>query len=322
MIKVKRTALLFVVMILSISIVLSGCSFIRKNPQAEAETVVATIGSEKIMKAEFNQMFEIFKVQYEQQYGTDIWEKDVDGRKYIDVMKEKVLDMLVDIKIQEQEAAKAGITATDDEINAEVEKARNYFDSQEKFDEFLTSQKMTMDYLKDSIRKDILVNKLKEKLTADASVTDEDVAAYYASNQSQFMSIKASHILITDEEKAKEVLQKVKDGENFNDLALQYSEDPSAKENKGDLGYFRKGDMVPEFESAAFALQTGQISNLVKTDYGYHIIKMEDKKIDKLEDVAAELKVSLLDNKKDTQYQSLLEDMRKKADIKKYPKNL
>lgn len=322
MIRVKKTALLLVVMMMSISIVLSGCSFIKKNPQAEAQTVVATIGGEKIMKTEFNQMFEIFKVQYEQQYGTDIWDKEVDGRKYIDVMKEKVLDMLVDIKIQEQEATKAGITATDDEINAEVQKARNYFDSEEKFNEFLTSQNMTMDYLKDSIRKDILVNKLKEKLTVDAAVTDEDVAAYYASNQSQFMSIKASHILISDEAKAKEILERVKNGENFNDLALQYSEDPSAKENKGDLGYFRKGDMVPEFETAAFALQTGQISNLIKTSYGYHIIKMEDKKIDKLEDVAAELKISLLDNKKDTQYQSLLEDMRKKADIKKYPKNL
>jgi foldase protein PrsA len=320
--RVKKTALLLVVMILSISVVLNGCGFIKKNPQADAATVVATIGEEKISKAQFNQMFDIFKVQYEQQYGADIWNKDVDGRKYIDVMKEKVLDMLVDIKVQEQEAAKAGITATDDEINAEVEKARNYFDSEEKFNEFLTSQKMTMEYLKDSIRKDILVNKLKEKLTVNAAVTDEDVAAYYASNQSQFMSIKASHILMKDEAKAKEVLEKAKSGENFNDLAVQYSEDPSAKENKGELGYFRKGDMVSEFETAAFALQTGQISNLVKTDFGYHIIKMEDKKIDKLEDVAAELKNSLLSNKKDTQYQGLLEEMRKKADIKKYPKNL
>ena len=322
MIRVKKTTLLLAVMIISISLILNGCSFVKKNPQADAETVVASVGGEKIMKTEFNQLFEMFKLQYEQQYGSSIWDQDVEGRKYIDVMKEKVLDMLVDIKVQELEATKTGITATEDEINAEVEKAKKYFDNEEKFNEYLTSQKMTIEYLRDTIRKDILISKLQEKLTADVSVTDEDVAAYYASNQNQFMSIKASHILKSDEEAAKKILERVKSGEDFNELAYQESEDPSAKENKGDLGYFRKGEMVEAFETAAFALRTGEISNLVKTDYGYHIIKVEDKKIDKLEDVAADLKISLTQDKKNNVYQSLLEDMRTKADIKKYPKNL
>jgi foldase protein PrsA len=274
------------------------------------------------MKTEFNQMFEMFKVQYEQQYGADIWEKDIDGRKYIDVMKEKVLDMLVDIKVQEKEALKAGITASEEEINAEVEKARKYFDTEEKFNEFLTSQKMTMEYLRDTIRKDILVSKLQEKLTTDVAITDEEVAAYYTSNQDQFISVKASHILMEDEEAAKKILEKAKAGENFGELALQNSTDPSAKENKGDLGYFRKGDMVEAFETAAFAMKPGEISDLVKTEFGYHIIKVEDKKFDKLEDIAGELKLSILEKKKDSVYQGLLEDMRTKADIKKSPKNL
>jgi len=318
--RVKKTAILLAVMVITISLVFSGC--VKKNPQADSETAVAVVGGEQIMKTEFNQMFEMFKVQYEQQYGTEIWEQDVDGRKYIDVMKEKVLDMLVDIKVQEQEALKSGITATEEEIEAEVEKARKYFDSEEKFNEFLTSQKMTMEYLRDTIRKDILVSKLQEKLTTEVSVTDDEVAAYYGANQDQFISIKASHILIEDEEEAKKMLERVKKGENFNELALEYSVDPTAKDNKGDLGYFRKGQMVEPFETAAFALKAGEISELVKTDYGYHIIKLEDKKYDKLEEIAAELKISMVDNKKDTVYQELIEEMRTKADIKKYPKNL
>ncbi|HYE11442.1 MAG TPA: peptidylprolyl isomerase [Patescibacteria group bacterium] len=320
MTRVKKTAILLAVMVITISLVFSGC--VKKNPQADSETAVAVVGGEQIMKTEFNQMFEMFKVQYEQQYGTEIWEQDVDGRKYIDVMKEKVLDMLVDIKVQEQEALKSGITATEEEIEAEVEKARKYFDSEEKFNEFLTSQKMTMEYLRDTIRKDILVSKLQEKLTTEVSVTDDEVAAYYGANQDQFISIKASHILIEDEEEAKKMLERVKKGENFNELALEYSVDPTAKDNKGDLGYFRKGQMVEPFETAAFALKAGEISELVKTDYGYHIIKLEDKKYDKLEEIAAELKISMVDNKKDTVYQELIEEMRTKADIKKYPKNL
>ncbi|OGO76734.1 MAG: hypothetical protein A2Y23_05675 [Clostridiales bacterium GWB2_37_7] len=322
MIKLKKTAILLAVVIISISWVLSGCNLIKKNPQADSETVVAVVGGEQIMKTEFDKMFEMFRVQYEEQYGAEIWDKDLDGRKYIDVMKEKVLDMLVDLKVQEKEAQKTGITATEEEINVEVEKARKYFDSEEKFNEFLTEQKMTMEYLRDTIKKDILISNLQEKLTADVAVTDEEVAAYYASNQDQFISVKASQILLETEEEAKKVLERVKKGENFGELALQFSKDPSAKENKGDLGYFRKGVMVEPFETAAFAMNAGEISDLVKTDFGYHIIKLEDKKFDKLEDIAEELKLSMLENKKDTVYQGLMEEMRTKADIKKSPKNL
>lgn len=322
MIRVKKTVILLAVMVITISLVFSGCSFVKKTPQADNQTAVAVVGGEQIMKTEFNQMFDMLKVQYEQQYGAKIWDQDVDGRKYIDVMKEKVLDMLVDIKVQEKEALKSGITATDEEIAAEVEKARAYFDSEEKFNEFLTSQKMTMEYLRDTVRKDILVNKLQEKLTAGITATDEEVAAYYGANQDQFISIKVSHILLENEDEAKKMLERVKAGENINELALQYSADPTAKENKGVIDYFRKGQMVETFETAAFALKPGEISELVKTDYGFHIIKLEDKKFDKLEDIAAELKISMIKDNKDKAYQGLLEEMRTKADIKKYPKNL
>lgn len=320
--RVKRTAILLAVMVITISLLFNGCSFIKKTPQADNKTAVAVVGGEQIMKSEFNQMFEMLKVQYEQQYGAKIWDQDVDGRKYIDVMKEKVLDMLVDIKVQEQEAIKSGITASEEEIQVEVDKARAYFDTEEKFNEFLTSQKMTMEYLRDTIRKDILVNKLQEKLTTGAAVTDEEVATYYGANQDQFISIKVSHILIENEDEAKKMLIRVKAGENINDLALKYSADPTAKENKGVLDYFRAGTMVEAFEKVAFALKPGEISELVKTDFGYHIIKLEDKKFDKLEDIAAELKISMVKSKKDKAYQNLLEEMRTKADIKKYPKNL
>ncbi|MGB7604508.1 MAG: peptidylprolyl isomerase [Lutisporaceae bacterium] len=320
--KVKKTTILIAVLVISISLVLGGCGLVRMNPEAEANSIVAEVGGEQIKKAEFNQMFEMFKVQYEAQFGPEIWDKDVDGRKYIDVMKEKVLDMLVDIRVQEQEANKAGITASDEEINAEIEKVRQNFDTEQKFDEFLTTQKMTMESLKDTIRKDILVSKLQEKLTVDIKVTDEEVVAFYTQNQGQFMSIKASHILLEDEEEAKKILERVKNGENINELALEFSKDPTAKENKGDLDYFRKGEMVEEFETAAFKLNVGEVSELVKTDFGYHIIKVEDKKFDKLEDVQEELKVSMLDEKKGNAYQDLLAEMRTKLDIKKNLNNL
>jgi len=320
--KVNKTAILLLVLVISISFILGGCGLIQKNPEADANSIVAEIGQEQIKKSEFNQMFEMFKVQYETQFGPEIWDKDVDGRKYIDVMKEKVLDMLIDIKVQEQEAAKVGITVSDEEINAEIDKVRQNFDTEQKLNEFLATQKMTIESLKDTTRKDILVTKLQEKLTVDVKVTDDEVVAFYTQNQAQFESVKASHILLEDEEEAKKMLERVKKGENINELALEFSKDPTAKENKGDIGYFRKGKMVEEFETAAFKLNIGEVSELVKTELGYHIIKVEDKKFDKLEDVQEELKVSMLDEKKGKVYQELLTEMKTKLDIKKNYNNL
>lgn len=97
--------------------------------------------------------------------------------------------------------------------------------------------------------------------------------------QDVFVQIKAQHILIKDEAKAKDILTKVKAGEDFSTLAKDNSEDTGSKDNGGELGWFTRGSMVKEFEDAAFALKSGEIAqDLVKTEYGYHIIKVEDKK--------------------------------------------
>jgi foldase protein PrsA len=93
---------------------LAGCGMVRVNPEVDNKTVVAKVAGEEVKKEEFNKVFGIFKAQYEQQYGTEVWEQESDGRKFIDVAKEKLLDMLIDEKIQMKKAAELGITVTDD----------------------------------------------------------------------------------------------------------------------------------------------------------------------------------------------------------------
>jgi foldase protein PrsA len=181
---------------------------------------------------------------------------------------------------------------------------------------------MDLEYFKDSAKKEMTMRKLFESLTEKISITDDEVKSYYDSHQDEFMSVKASHILLDSKEEAEQMLQRVKSGENFNELAQQYSKDPSAKENKGDLNYFRHGDMVEPFEKAAFALKPGEISDIVQTDFGFHIIKVEDSKLDKFEDIKEELKGSMLNDKKSAEYEKLLEEMREKANIEKFNKNL
>ena len=307
---------------LLLTVVLGGCNFVRVNPEVDKNTVVATAAGEEIKKEEFNKIFGILKIQYEQNYGTDVWEKEVDGRKTIDIVKEKVLDSLIDTRIQMKKADELGIKVSEEELNTEINKFKGLFDSEERFNEFLTSQKIDMEYFEYSLKRDLIINKLRVKLTENIKVTDEEVTTYYGANQNEFIKVKASHILLDTEEEARNAIQRLNQGEDFNKLAKEISKDPSAQQNSGDLGYFKHGDMVEPFETAAFALAPGKVSDIVRTDYGFHIIKVEDKKLDKLEDVRDELKANLLSEKTSREYEKLLEEMRKNADIKKYPKFL
>lgn len=318
----KQKLLLVILTFVVLTTFLAGCGMIRVNPEVDNKTVVAKVAGEEIKKEEFKKVFDIFKKQYEQQFGEEVWTQEVEGRKFIDVAREKLLDMMVDERLEKNKAAELGITVTDDEINSEVEKAKKYFDTEEKFNEYLKGQGMDLDYFKESVRKELLTNKLKEKLTADLAVTDAELKSYYDANQSEFKSVKASHILLDTKEEAEKMLARVKAGENFNELAKQYSKDPSAKENGGDLDYFRHGDMVEPFEKAAFALKPGDISDIVQSDFGFHIIKVEDSKIDKFEDVKEQIRTNLLGQKKNTEYSKLLENMRKEAKVETFVKNL
>lgn len=301
---------------------LAGCGMVRVNPEVDNNTVVAKVSGEEIKKEEFNRMFNVFKAQYEQQFGTEVWEQELEGRKFGDVAREKLLDMLIDEKLQLHRAGELGITVADEEVNSEIENAKKYFDSEEKFNEFLKGQSIDLEYFKGSVRKELIINKLTDKLTEKVAVTDEEIKAYYDTHQDEFVSVKASHILLETKEEAEKMLQRVKAGENFAELAKQNSKDPSAKENSGDLDYFRHGEMVEPFEKAAFALKPGEISDIVQTDFGFHIIKVEDSKLDKFEDVKAQLKGRLLYDKKRAEYDKLLEEMRKNSEIEKFVKNL
>lgn len=148
---------------------------------------------------------------------------------------------------------------------------------------FETEEAFKEDYLK--------LNLLLEKAVA-ASITDKDLKKYY--DEEYKPEIQASHILVEDEEKAKEVKSKLDAGEKFEDLAKEYSTDSSAEEG-GKLGWFGPGKMVPEFEEAAYALEVNEISEPVQSQFGFHIIKVTDKKEkEAFEDVKEDLKKQVL----------------------------
>lgn len=130
------------------------------------------------------------------------------------------------------------------------------------------------------IAKELLAQMVMSKTLAEVTITDEEALTYYNANQEMFAepaNVSAKHILVDSEESCKEIKAKIASGEmTFEEAASQYSSCPS-KEQGGSLGSFSKGMMVPEFEKAAFELPIGEVSEPVQTQFGFHLIKVEDK---------------------------------------------
>ncbi len=177
--------------------------------------------------------------------------------------------------------------------------------------------KAEVEKIKANFLKQYAISKLLTPLT----ITEEDVSAYYEQNKAQFKKpemVKASHILVEDEEKVKEIEKELQDGLSFEEAAQKYSKCPSNAKG-GDLGYFSKGQMVPEFETAAFGLKVDEVSAPVQTQFGYHIIKLIDKKeeeISPLDEVKQQITQHVLSQKQQDLYFKKIEELKGKYEVK------
>ena len=174
--------------------------------------------------------------------------------------------------------------------------------------------------LQDLKKRLIVESFLKKKVEVESKVSDEDMKKFYEQNKDKFKSgeqIKASHILVKTEKEAKEVLAQLKAGGNFEELAKKSSVDSSSAKG-GDLGWFGKGSMVPAFEKAALALKEGQISEVVKSDFGFHIIKLTGKRpagIRPFEEVKEQIKGAIMPAKQQEVFQKIKDELKKTAKI-------
>ncbi|MGG0300701.1 peptidylprolyl isomerase PrsA [Bacillus albus] len=214
-------------------------------------------------------------------------------------------DMLYEMMAQDVITKKYKVS--DDDVDKEVEKAKNQYGDQFKNVLKNNGLKDETDF-KNQIKFKLAMNEAIKK-----SITEKDVKAHYKPE------IKASHILVSDENEAKEIKKKLDAGASFEELAKQESQDLLSKEKGGDLGYFNSGKMAPEFETAAYKLKVGQISDPVTSPNGYHIIKLTDKKELKPYD---EVKDSIRKHLEEERIadpifsKKLLQDELKKANIK------
>ena len=205
-----------------------------------------------------------------------------------------VLDQLIGYKVLVQETRARKVAVPDADVDARIGQIRGQFPSEAEFTQMLTQRNLTLEQVKSDARQDMAIAKLiEDEIASKVAVKPEQVTDFYAKNPDQFKqgeSVRASHILISvpkgadaatkaqARDKAEQVLKEVKGGGDFAALAKQHSADPGSAANGGDLGFFQQGQMVGPFNDAAFSLAPGTISDLVETDFGFHIIKVAEKK--------------------------------------------
>ena len=195
--------------------------------------------------------------------------------------KKNILNQLIDYELLYQQAQKEKVKISNDDINLEIYKIKDNFSSPEEFDGALKANNITLAQLKEDIKRQLMINSVLEETRNQVSISDEDLLEYYDENKESFLEpeqVHARHILVETEEEANNLLLPLKEGlADFSELAKEKSTDSSAPSG-GDLGFFGRGQMVKEFENAAFSLEPGEISDVVQTQFGYHIIKCEEKK--------------------------------------------
>ena len=245
-----------------------------------------------------------------------------------------VLDQLVGFKLLSQEAATQKVAVPDAEIDAQLAQIRQQFPTEEAFTQALAQQQKTVEGLKADARGTIAIQKMLEtSLAGKVAVTPAQSQEFYDKNPDQFKQpeqVRASHILISvpagadaptktaAQQKAEGLLKQLKSGGDFAALAKENSQDPGSAVNGGDLGFFGRGQMVGPFDEAAFTLATGATSELVETQFGYHIIRVAEKKaagLIALDDVRTEVEQYLLGQNRQREMKVFVDALKAKGKI-------
>lgn len=293
-----------------------------KPVPAQLPDVLARVNGEEVTKSDFEQQIKNME--------TAQGPMPVERR---DEIFRGVLDQLVTYKVLTQELKARSIAVPDAEIDAMVQGVRQRFKDEAEFKKALEGRGLTEERLRADARANMGINKLMESEVAKVpAATEADSRDFYQKNPKEFEqpeAVRASHILIKADEgadaaakqkaraQAEAVLKKVKAGEDFGALAKQHSSDGSAQQG-GDLNFFPRGQMVPPFEQAAFALQPGQVSDIVETRFGYHIIKVTERRQAStmpFEQVDQQIRAFLTEKNKKSHVDAFVEELKKKARI-------
>ncbi len=281
---------------------------------------------------------EITSAELEQTVGAFMQQRGVPAGKVPEGQKDALLHMVLDNMVNDRLVSKRSmeVKISDADVAKEIETIKKDFPTEDEFNAQLAKSGQTMERLQENIRTGLRQRRwVDDQIKGKDEVTDAEADDFYKKNTEQFKSpekVRASHILVAvpidaspevvaeKERTANGLLERVKKGEDFAKLAAEKSEDPSAKQNSGDLDFFGKQDMVPEFADAAFKMKQDEVSaEPVRSQFGYHVIKVTGRKEAEtmaFDQVKPQLMAYLKNQKKQQEIEKVVKAMRETANVK------
>ena len=254
--------------------------------------------------------------------------------QFRDQVYRSVLDRLVSFHLPLQESETLSISADDAAVDARIESIRASFPSDDAFETQLSSWETTLDALREETRRDLVVERVLESaVLPDVDVDVETARAFYELHSAQFSEgggVRARHILIglspdaNDQEKAEardraeRLRRDAANGTDFAELARTHSEDPGSAANGGDLGVVVRGQTVPTFEAALFALEPGELSEVIETPFGVHVIQMVEREAERttpFAEASVQIREFLIEQKQQARTAAFIEELKTKGDI-------
>ena len=315
----------FVVMIFILGFSLPSSAGEKPVPEDKVATVDGSVITRGDLNREMNNMQRQLEKQGRQLDDSQIAE-----------MKNETLENLINRELLYQEGKKTGIEIESQAVEKEFGNLKKQFSSEEEFRKALTEIHLSETAMKNELKKRLTIQQfIEDKVVKKIVVSEKETKTYYDENPAFFKKpeqVRASHILIKIEtpaddskktdarKKIQEIRQRLQKGEDFAELAKKFSDCPSGA-NGGDLGYFSRGQMVEPFEKAAFSMKPGEMSDIVETRFGFHLIKVVDKQAAATLDYeATKEKISryLKNMKVQQEVDRLIEKLRAKAEIKRF----
>ncbi len=325
---------LWVVVVVVSLLVLAGCSPAEpvENVESGAKKVVTFDGGE-VTQGELQEQLD----QFAQQSGAGEIEP---GSPQYQAALQQIMPQVVGMEIARTYAEEQNITVSEEDVDQEIETIKDQIFEQaqqageqdisreEAFNQALEQAGFTEEQLRNDIREQLPLQKVQERVAGDAQPTQAEIDAYYEENKEiQFTTPEQrciSHILFNkdQQQKAEEVKQQLEDGGDFAELARENSQDPGSKEEGGDLGCQGEGSFVPAFEEAAFSAEEGEIVGPVETQFGYHIIRVNEIQAEEaapLEEVQPEIREQLAQQEQMTEFEQWIEDQKEQRNVKYLP---
>lgn len=323
----------------------SGCNMIERTDESIQKTVLAKVGDKKIRRSDVDKALKTYLDYYKQQYGDD-FEENENLKEMLKSLRTQQLEGLVDQEVLLQSKSEFGVNPTDDEIQEEVNKRIDYYKealgSDDQYKSFIESYGYDEESFQEYLKEQVVLGMVVDAMVSDVEVTDEDVESYYNENIDEYTTkagADVTHILFTVEKdsdgnevegadetakaKAEAARQEALSGKSLKDISEEDQfKDSCIYEDLGRVNFENSG-MVQEFEDAFKELPAGQVSDIVKTSYGYHIIVntavYAEDEVKALDDqLKDQIKNEVLYKKQEETYNTKLQELKDKLKVKIY----